>query len=74
MPLDPYELILSELKDMKNDIKDVRQSDIPGLRADIAGFHEKIKTIKKQQTLSTQLYTILGGAIAVIIAKITGHN
>lgn len=67
------ELLLSELRDLKNEVKEVRQTDIPGLRTEVAGFHEKIETLKRQQAWSTRLYTILGGAIAVAITKFTGH-
>lgn len=75
MPLDPFqELLLSELKEMKDDIKDVRVKDIPALQKDIAGFHGKLKTLEKQQTWSTRIYTLLGGAIAVAITKFTGHS
>ncbi len=75
MPLDPFqELLMSELAEMKKDIKDVRVTDIPMLKTEIAGFHEKMGSLKKQQAWSTRLYTILGGAIAVAIAKFTGHN
>ncbi len=75
MSFDPFqELILTELKDLKQDIKDVRQTDIPAIKEDIKGFHGKIKSLEKQQTWSTRIYTVLGGAIAVAIAKYTGHN
>lgn len=75
MPLDPFqELLLKNLEDLKNDVRDVRTKDIPQLQSDIAGFHTKLKTLKHQQDWSTRLYTLLGGAIAVMISKFTGHN
>lgn len=75
MPLDPFqELLLSELKDMKNDIKEVRSTDIPALKVDIEGFHGKLKALERQQKWSTRLYTMIGGAVAVAIAKFTGHS
>lgn len=72
--MDINELILQELKDLKKEVGDVRITDIPNLRTDIAGFHTKIKTLENQQKWSTRLYTILGGAIAVTISKFTGHH
>lgn len=75
MPLDPFqELLLSELSDLKRDVKDVRTQDIPALQRDIAGFHGNLKTLKDQQKWSTRFYTIIGGVIAVAIARFTGHN
>lgn len=75
MSFDPFqELLLSELQELKKDVKDVRTIDIPALKTDVAGFHEKIETLKNQQKWSTRLYTILGGAIAVAITKFTGHS
>lgn len=68
------ELLLTELRDLKNEVKEVRQTDIPTLRTEVAGFHEKIETLKKSQAWSTRLYTVLGGALAVAISKFTGHQ
>lgn len=75
MSFEPFhELILSELKEMKQDLKEVRQTDIPAIKVDIANFHTNLDTLKKQQTWSTRLYTVIGGIIAVFITKMTGHN
>lgn len=69
-----HELILSELKDLKNEVREVRQTDIPNLNTAVAGFRTEMETLKKNQTWSTRLYTIIGGAIAVAITKFTGHQ
>jgi len=75
MPSNDFQdLVLSELKELKQDVKDVRLTDIPGIREDIAGFHEKIKTLENQQKWSTRLYTLVGGIVAVGIAKFTNHG
>jgi len=75
MSVDPFqELILSEIKGLRDDIKEVRVTDIPAIKIEIKGFHGKLKTLEKQQKWSTRLYTVLGGAIAVVVAKFTGHN
>lgn len=72
--MDINELILSELKELKGEMNAVRTTDIPNIRTDVAGFHTAINTLKDQQKWSTRLYTILGGAIAVLISKFTGHH
>lgn len=72
--MDIQELILAELKDLKEEVQQVRITDIPKIRVDISGFQTKLKTLETQQTWSTRLYTVLGGAIAVAIAKFTAHN
>lgn len=72
--MDINELILSELKDLKDEVKQVRVTDLPDLQKSVAGFHSKIETLETQQKWSTRLYTILGGAIAVAITKFTGHH
>lgn len=66
-------LILSELQDVKNEIRAVRQEDIPAIKIDIAGFQTKLTTLRDHQTWSTRFYTVIGGAIAVLITKMTGH-
>lgn len=75
MPLDPFqELLLSEFKEMKDNLNQVRITDIPALKVDIAGFKKDVKDLENKQRWSTRLYTLIGGAIAVAIAKYTGHN
>lgn len=66
--------VISELQDIKNDMKQVRTVDIPGLKSDVSGFHEKIRSLEKSQAWSTRLYTVIGGAIAVAVAKFTGAH
>lgn len=72
--MDINEIILSELKDLKTEIKEVRVTDIPNLRKDMAGYEVKIKAIQKQQKWSTQLHTVIGGAITFLLVKFTGHQ
>lgn len=72
--MDIQELILQELRDVKSSLNEVRTKDIPEMKSTIAGFHENIKALKKSQSRATQIYTVLGGAIAVAIAKFTGHS
>lgn len=72
--MEVLDLILNELKDLKKEVNEVRTKDIPSVQASVAGFNTKLKMLEKQQMWSTRLYTILGGAIAVAIAKFTGHS
>ena len=68
------ELILSELREVKGEIREVRQTDIPEIKVKIASFQTNLDTVKKQQMWSTRVYTLIGGAIAVVITKMTGHS
>lgn len=69
-------LLLSELKDLKQDMKAVREQDIPNVRSDMAAFkatyNGKIKSLEKSQKWYSGIYTVIGGAIAVLLAKYTG--
>lgn len=67
------ELILSEIQDLKSEIKEVRQTDIPNIHVKIESFNQQLKTLDKQQTWSTRIYTLIGGALAIMISKLTGH-
>lgn len=69
-----YKLLLEEIRQVKNEIKEVRQTDVPSLNTKIETFGEKLKQVKEQQTWSTRIYTLVGGAIAVFIAHITSQK
>jgi hypothetical protein len=68
------QLILSELKDLKNEMRDVRTVDIPDLKTTVGTFRKEIDALETSQKWSTRLYTIIGGAITVAIAKFPGHH
>lgn len=74
MKRNEFELILNELKGLRDDMTQVRTKDIPAINTAVAGFRTEIETLKKNQTWSTRLYTIIGGAITVAIVKFTGHQ
>lgn len=74
MKRNEFELILNELKALRDDMMHVRTKDIPTLNTAVTGFRAEIETLKKNQTWSTRLYTIIGGAITVAIVKFTGHQ
>jgi hypothetical protein len=67
-------LILAELQDLKKELREVRQVDIPSVHVKFETFNQKIKTLDKQQTWAVRIYTIVGGAIAVGISMLTGHK
>jgi len=52
------EVLLSELQEIKADVKQVRQTDIPALREEFAVIKEKTST-------SAKIIALVGGAIAV---------
>ena len=70
-----HELVLKDLAEMKADIKEVRQTDIPNLKTDLASFKattdKSIEDLDTKTKWSTRVYTIIGGALAVLTAKFT---
>lgn len=72
-PTELHQQILKKLDDLDKKVDDVRTKDVPELKTAVSGFRTELETMKKSQTWSTRLYTVLGGAIAVAISKFTGH-
>jgi len=71
-------ILLQELQEIKTELKEVRQVDIPDLRVQMEGFtkefHEKLKAVQSKQTWFSSIATVLGGALAVVISTFTGHK
>lgn len=68
------QLLLDEVQNISKELKEVRQTDIPNIHVQIEKFDQKIKALDRQQTWSTRIYTVIGGAIAVGISMLTGHK
>lgn len=66
--------VLQKLDELDRKVDDLRTQDIPELKTAVNGFRVEIDTLKTSQTWSTRLYTVIGGAIAVAIAKFTGGS
>jgi len=62
---DIQKLILSELQDLKSEIKEVRQTDIPNLRTAVGVFKTEIATIKEKVSTKSTIITTVGGLLAV---------
>lgn len=62
---DIQKLILSEIKDLKSEIKEVRQTDIPNLRKAVGVFETEIASIKEKGSVKTTIITTVGGLLAV---------
>lgn len=56
------DLILSEMQEIKKDVKEIRQIDIPNLRVEQAIEKEK-------SNRSAKIITGVGGAIAVLVSS-----
>lgn len=55
------DLVLSELQELKKEIKEIRQTDIPNLKIDIA--------IEKERTSKTaRIITGVGGIISIAVS------
>lgn len=68
------EMILAEVQGLRNEVKEVRQIDIPNIHVKIESFNHRIKTLDKQQTWATRIYTTIGGAIAIVISMMMSHK
>lgn len=58
-------LILTEIQDLKKEIKEVRQTDIPNLRTAVGVFKTELITIKDKVSTRSTIITAVGGLIAV---------
>lgn len=58
-------LILSEIQELKEEIKEVRQTDIPSLKTSVATFQTELKNIKEKVSTKSMLITAVGGLIAI---------
>lgn len=65
MPKSDLKLILSELQDLKSEIREVRQTDIPSLTTAVAVFKTELNTIKEKVSTKSMVITAVGGLIAV---------
>jgi len=62
---DIQKLILTEIKELKAEIKEVRQTDIPNLRTAVGVFKTEIATIKEKVSIRSTIITTIGGLLAV---------
>ena len=63
--LDIQKLILTEIQEIKSDMKQVRQADIPTLHTIIATLQSELTFVKEKISIRTMLITGIGGAVAV---------
>lgn len=62
---DILKLILSEVQDLKSEVRDVRQKDIPGLHAIAATLKTEMAHVKEKASTRTTIITAVGGMITV---------
>lgn len=58
-------LILSEIQELKSEIKEVRQTDIPNLRTAVGVFKTELATVKEKVGTKSMIITAVGGLLAV---------
>lgn len=63
--IDTQKLILSELQELKSEIKEVRQTDIPGIHTMVATLRSELDHIKEKTSTKSMIITAVGGLIAV---------
>lgn len=61
---DIQKLILSEIQELKSEIKEVRQTDIPDLRTAVGVFKTELATVKDKISTKSMIITGVGGLIA----------
>lgn len=57
------EILLSDLQEIKKDLKEVRQTDIPNLKVDMA-------VVKKEASATAKIITGVGGAITIAVTTL----
>lgn len=62
---DIQKLILSEIQELKSEIKEVRQTDIPNLRTAVGIFKTELATVKDKVSTKSTIITAVGGLLAV---------
>lgn len=62
---DIQKLILAEIQDLKSEIKEVRQTDIPNLRTAVGVFKTELATVKEKISTRSTIITTVGGLLAV---------
>ena len=70
---DIQKLILSEIQDLKTEIKEVRQTDIPNLRTVVGVFKNELATVKEKVSTKSMIITAVGGLIAVGTSAAVGY-
>lgn len=71
---DIQKLILDELRGLKTEVSDIRTKDIPDIKTHIGTYDTKLETLKEKQAWSMRIYTLVGGALAVVASRFTGHH
>lgn len=62
---DIQKLILSEIQEIKADMKEVRQTDIPNIHTIVATLKKEIDHVKEKASTKSTIITAVGGLIAV---------
>lgn len=67
-----FDLIMNELREVKADIKEVRQTDVPGVHTRIAVLEERMTVLKddfsKESAFKAKIYGGLGSGIAILMS------
>ncbi len=58
-------LILEKIENCTNEIKEVRQKDIPGIHTLVATLQSEIEHVKEKTSVKSMIITAVGGLIAV---------
>lgn len=62
---DIQKLILSEIQELKSEIKEVRQSDIPGIKVKIAVVETNAKAEARQ---TSKIHSMVWGGITLVVS------
>lgn len=62
---DIQKLILSEIQEIKSDMKQVRQHDIPNIHTIVAKLKAELDHVKEKTSTKSTVITAIGGLVAV---------
>jgi hypothetical protein len=62
---DIQKLILTGIQELKSEMKEVRQTDIPGLHTIVATLQTELAHVKEKTSAKSMIITAVGGLIAV---------
>ena len=62
---DLLKLVLSEIQDLKTEVREVRQTDIPNVSKLVAILQTEITNVKEKTSIRSMIITGIGGLIAV---------
>ncbi len=72
-----FDLLMTEIREVKHELKEVRQIDIPAVHTSIAIADERMKELKEQVSKDAdrkaKIYGGVGSALAFLFSIVVSH-